>query len=197
MNHNSKYQTHPKNSPRFLCFTADFRDMIESRNNPFDLEKEKFFINDVVHKAIIEVDEKGSKAAAVSSSIFGNKNGVTVKNKWIFDRPFLYAIMDKKHMIPLFIGRVVDPSEVNQLPPRPQSSTTTLHQQNNQQQPHQQQQQRDLQQQQMILKSLNSKIMEVLRKLNTESTNDTLIRKLKEVHNEITNLDSKLGKILM
>ena len=50
---------------------------------------------------------------------------------------------------------------------------------------------------QMILKSLNSKIMEVLRKLNTESTNDTLIRKLKEVHNEITNLDSKLGKILM
>ena len=48
-----------------------------------------------------------------------------------------------------------------------------------------------------MLKSLNSKIMEVLRKLNTESTNDTLIRKLKEVHNEITNLDSKLGKILM
>ena len=169
--------------------------MIESRNHPFDLEKEKFFINDVVHKAIIEVDEKGSKAAAVSSIDFGDRNGVV--KKWIFDRPFLYAIMDKKHMIPLFIGRVVDPSEVNQLPPRPQSSTTTLHQQNNQQQPHKQQQQRDQQQQQMILKSLNSKIMEVLRKLNTESTNDTLIRKLKEVHNEITNLDSKLGKILM
>ena len=169
--------------------------MIESRNHPFDLEKEKFFINDVVHKAIIEVDEKGSKAAAVSSIDFSVRNGVV--KKWIFDRPFLYAIMDKKHMIPLFIGRVVDPSEVNQLPPRPQSSTTTLHQQNNQQQPHKQQQQRDQQQQQMILKSLNSKIMEVLRKLNTESTNDTLIRKLKEVHNEITNLDSKLGKILM
>ena len=169
--------------------------MIESNNNPFGLTKEKFFINDVVHKAIIEVDEKGSKAAAVSSIDFEIRN--PFKNKWIFDRPFLYAIMDKKHMIPLFIGRVVDPSEVNQLPPRPQSSATTLHQQNNQQQPHQQQQQRDQQQQQMILKSLNSKIMEVLRKLNTESTNDTLIRKLKEVHNEITNLDSKLGKILM
>ena len=181
--------------------------MIESRNNPFDLEKEKFFINDVVHKAIIEVDEKGSKAAAVSSSIFENKNGVTAKNKWIFDRPFLYAIMDKKHMIPLFIGIVVDPSEVNQLPPRPQTSTTTLHQQNNQQQPHQQQ---PIQSQdtncmanddkckgKMILKSLNSKIMEVLRKLNTERINDTLIRKLKEVHNEINTLDSKLGKILM
>ena len=179
--------------------------MIESRNHPFDLEKEKFFINDVVHKAIIEVDEKGSKAAAVSSIDFGDRNGVV--KKWIFDRPFLYAIMDKKHMIPLFIGRVVDPSEVNQLPPRPQSSTTTLHQQNDQQQPHQQQ---PIQSQdtncmanddkckgEMILKSLNSKIMEVLRKLNTEGTNDTLIRKLKEVHNEITNLDSKLGKILM
>ena len=169
--------------------------MIESRNHPFDLAKEKFFINDVVHKAIIEVDEKGSKAAAVSSIDFEIRN--PFKNKWIFDRPFLYTIMDKKHMIPLFIGRVVDPSEVNQLSPRPHSSTTTLHQQNNQQQPHQQQQQHDQQQQQMILKSLNSKIMEVLRKLNSERTNDTLIRKLKEVHNEITNLDSKLGKILM
>ena len=179
--------------------------MIESRNNPFDLEKEKFFINDVVHKAIIEVDEKGSKAAAVSSIDFEIRN--PFKNKWIFDRPFLYAIMDKKHMIPLFIGIVVDPSEVNQLPPRPQTSTTTLHQQNNQQQPHQQQ---PIQSQdtncmanddkckgQMILKSLNSKIMEVLRKLNTERINDTLIRKLKEVHNEINTLDSKLGKILM
>ena len=179
--------------------------MIESRNNPFDLEKEKFFINDVVHKAIIEVDEKGSKAAAVSSIDFEIRN--PFKNKWIFDRPFLYTIMDKKNMIPLFIGRVVDPSEVNQLPPRPQSSTTTLHQQNDQQQPHQQQ---PIQSQdtncmanddkckgKMILKSLNSKIMEALRKLNSERTNDTLIRKLKEVHNEITTLDSKLGKILM
>ena len=70
--------------------------MIENNND-------NFYIHDVIHKAFIEVDEKGSKAAAVTGVSFGVKTGSSVKNKWIFNRPFLYAIMDKRHMIPLFI----------------------------------------------------------------------------------------------
>ena len=117
----TKSDINKNNSTRFL-FSADFSDMIEPRNNHFGHEKEKFFINDILHKAFIEVDEKGSKAVASTSIDFGDRNGFQqVKNKWIFDRPFLYVILDKKHMIPLFIGRVVDPSGVNQLQPRPQT----------------------------------------------------------------------------
>ena len=80
-----------------------------------EIKNDKFFIHDVLHKAFIEVDEKGSKAAAVTTASFGVKSIVTVKNQWLFNRPFLYTIMDKKHKIPLFTGRVVDPSGKNQL----------------------------------------------------------------------------------
>ena len=58
-------------------------------------ENQGFFIQDVIHKAFIEVDEKGSKAAAATGVSFGVKAISTVKNEWIFNRPFLYAIIDK------------------------------------------------------------------------------------------------------
>ena len=67
-------------------------------------------LQNIIHKAVIEVDEVGSKAAAFTGLDFGVKSIAKVKNPWIFDRPFLYAIMDKKYMFPLFVGRVVDPS---------------------------------------------------------------------------------------
>ena len=91
--------------------------MIENKND-------KFFIHDVLHKAFIEVDEKGSKAAAVATVSFGVKSIATIKNQWLFNRPFLYTIMDKKHKIPLFTGRVIDPSGQNQLKQKSKNATT-------------------------------------------------------------------------
>ena len=64
------------------------------------------------------VDERGTKAAAVSSIALQTLSGSRVDNIWKFDRPFLYAIMDKKYNFPIFIGRVVDPSKTYELSPR-------------------------------------------------------------------------------
>ena len=89
-------------------------------------DNDKFFIQDVLHKAFIEVDEKGSKAAAVTTASFGVKSLKTVHNQWRFNRPFLYTIMDKKHLIPLFVGRVVDPSGQHKLSQKSQITTTTI-----------------------------------------------------------------------
>ena len=75
-------------------------------------------LQNIIHKAVIEVDEVGSKAAAFTGLDFGVKSIAKVKNPWIFDRPFLYAIMDKKYNFPLFVGRVVDPSGNHELGPR-------------------------------------------------------------------------------
>ena len=76
-------------------------------------------LQNIIHKAVIEVDEVGSKAAAFTGLDFGVKSISKVKNPWIFDRPFLYAIMDKKYNFPLFVGRVVDPSGKHELTSRP------------------------------------------------------------------------------
>lgn len=56
--------------------------------------------------AFVEVDEKGTKAAAVSSGGFAASHGPTLS----FNRPFMYLIRDDATRTVLFVGHVVDPS---------------------------------------------------------------------------------------
>ena len=68
------------------------------------------FISDVSHKTHIEVDESGTRAAAVTAVMVG-ENGMPVekqKKTVVLDRPFVYAIVDTSSMLPLFIGTVTD-----------------------------------------------------------------------------------------
>ena len=103
MNTNSKFD--------FVIIAADFSNIVEDpeQNNNIYLEK-------ILHKAILEVNERGTEAAAASSTTFGVLSAAGPKIKYKFDRPFLYAVMDKKYMFPLFVGRVVDPSNTHELP---------------------------------------------------------------------------------
>jgi serpin B len=68
-------------------------------------------IQTVVHKAIINVDEKGTTASAAT----GVGSGVTSAPPSLFvDRPFLFFVRHHPTGAILFQGRVVDPSEQNQ-----------------------------------------------------------------------------------
>jgi serpin B len=72
---------------------------------------ERLLIDKVVHKAYIDVDEKGTEAAAATAVIMqvaamvAPKPPVTV----VVDRPFLFAITDTVTGVPLFLGRVTNP----------------------------------------------------------------------------------------
>jgi serpin B len=65
----------------------------------------------VCHAAYLDVDEKGTEAAAATAvvarmlSAFGGGPPVKVT----VDRPFLFAIIDTQTSLPLFLGRVVRP----------------------------------------------------------------------------------------
>lgn len=62
----------------------------------------------VVQKAVIEVDEKGTEAAAATGSeIIAFSAPPVIK----VDRPFLFMIFEETFKTLLFIGRVVDPTE--------------------------------------------------------------------------------------
>ena len=72
---------------------------------------EPLHIGAVAHKAYIDVDERGTEAAAATAvtmalarAVFG---GAPVEV--IVDRPFLYAITEAGSGLPLFLGRVADP----------------------------------------------------------------------------------------
>lgn len=65
------------------------------------------FISEVLHKTFISVDEKGTRAGAVTKVEMQDESefmGEIV----ILDRPFIYAIVDNATNIPVFIGTVID-----------------------------------------------------------------------------------------
>ena len=70
---------------------------------------EALYISDVVHQANIDVDEKGTEAAAATAVVMragGSPESVTLR----VDRPFLFLLRDVPTGAVLFLGRVVDPS---------------------------------------------------------------------------------------
>ena len=70
-------------------------------------DKVPLFLSKVLQKAIIQVDEKGTKAAAVTAGIVLTR--AVLEENFQIDRPFVFAIVDQQsHKIP-FIGQVVNP----------------------------------------------------------------------------------------
>lgn len=66
------------------------------------------YINEVLHKTFISVDELGTKAGAVTKVEMNCKSAdmpsvITVK----LDRPFVYAIIDNSTNLPVFVGTVM------------------------------------------------------------------------------------------
>jgi serpin B len=73
---------------------------------------ERLFISDVLHKAFVAVDEKGTEAAAASAVIVGRTSLPPPEEPEIFraDHPFLFFIRDVPTGTILFAGRLEDPS---------------------------------------------------------------------------------------
>jgi len=73
------------------------------------------YISEVIHKATIDVDEKGTTAAAATVVVMGTGGCLgpdPVKTvRLTFNHPFLFVIRDVKTGAILFIGRVTDPTQ--------------------------------------------------------------------------------------
>lgn len=88
---------------------ADFSGMSASRN-PDD----QVFISKVLHKAFVEVNEKGAEAAAATAAIMVKKDAAKNETRPFIpefraDRPFLFLIRDRESGTILFLGRVTRP----------------------------------------------------------------------------------------
>jgi serpin B len=78
---------------------ADFSGM----DGTYDL-----YIEDVVHKAYVSVDEAGTEAAAASAVVM-NLKAVMENAEVTLDHPFIYLIRDIETGTILFIGSLVNP----------------------------------------------------------------------------------------
>ncbi|MGE4273413.1 MAG: serpin family protein [Desulfitobacterium sp.] len=68
------------------------------------------FIGEVKHKTFIKVDEKGTEAAAVTGVGMETTSAPIDLTQVVFDRPFVYAIVDWETNMPLFMGIMEDPT---------------------------------------------------------------------------------------
>jgi serpin B len=85
--------------------TADFTRMYDRIK-----AKRNLFISAVIHQAFIDVNEKGTEAAAATAIIF--KDSISMPPKLFnADHPFIFVIQDKETGNILFIGRISDPTK--------------------------------------------------------------------------------------
>lgn len=88
--------------------SADFSLMLE---NPGDA-RENLYIGEVRHKTFCRVDELGTEASAVTSvEMRDTSAGMDPEIQLIFDRPFIYGIVDEVTGAPLFLGIMENPLE--------------------------------------------------------------------------------------
>ncbi len=80
--------------------TADFSGMTGTRD---------LMISAVVHKAFVEVEEKGTEAAAATGVIMSRALAVVQPIVFRADRPFFFLIRDLRTGSILFLGRMVRP----------------------------------------------------------------------------------------
>ena len=66
--------------------------------------EEPMQIDDVLHKAVIELDRKGTKAAAVTAVIMKASSMPMKHIQVVLDRPFVFGIVDVKTGLPVFLG---------------------------------------------------------------------------------------------
>jgi len=83
-----------------------------------DISDEPLYVSDALHKAQIKVNEEGSEAAAATAVVVNTRSGGPSFRKYPefrVDQPFVFVIHDKANNLPLFVGRIVNPSgETNQ-----------------------------------------------------------------------------------
>lgn len=83
---------------------ADFSEMGKSSRG-------NIFIGDVLHKTFISLDEKGTRAGAVTKVEMRDESAAADLKIIKLDRPFVYGIIDNSTNLPVFIGTLLNPEK--------------------------------------------------------------------------------------
>ncbi len=86
--------------------TANFSGMCDETKSQAPLA-----ISEVVHKAFVEVNEKGTEAAAASAVVMTTRGMQPRPITFHADHPFIFLIRDNQTQTILFLGRVLNPTK--------------------------------------------------------------------------------------
>jgi serpin B len=104
----SEYKIEMNDALGSLSITDAFSDTLADFSKLGHSTYGNIFINSVIHKTYISVDELGTKAGAVTAvEMYASSAMIADYYTVTLDRPFVYAIIDYSTNLPLFIGSVL------------------------------------------------------------------------------------------
>ena len=89
----------------FSEFKADFSGITAG--------SERIYVSHVIHKAFVEVNEKGTEAAAATAVVMMSPAGLMMNPISCVDHSFLFMICHKKSNAILIMGRMLKPQSSN------------------------------------------------------------------------------------
>lgn len=104
-----KFKVRQESRPLDLLRSIGLKQLLSSNPQLTALSDSKDLrVSDCFHQAVVEVDEKGTKAAA-ATAIVVTRSMPRVKATVVIDRPFFFAIYQRSSGAPLFLGQVTHP----------------------------------------------------------------------------------------
>lgn len=82
--------------------------MFEDTANFSRMSDKPLKVSKVVHKAIIEVNEEGTEAAAATAAVMRLRRMASIPKQFEVNHPFMFIIEHKLSKLPLFLGNVWD-----------------------------------------------------------------------------------------
>jgi len=102
---NMKYQTYLKQKMKNL----GAGDLFSPSADLSGISDSPLVATEGVHQAFIEVNEEGTEAAAATAVVVGLRTARR-KRQFFANRPFIFMVYDFDHNVPLFVGKLSDPS---------------------------------------------------------------------------------------
>ena len=88
-----------------LCKKWEINTLFTSDSDFSPMSSKRLMMDSIIHKAHIEVDRNGTKAAAATIACVAAGCAPNVEIKAVrLDRPFVYAILDTETGVPIFAG---------------------------------------------------------------------------------------------
>lgn len=88
-----------------LLWTLGIKDIFSPTEADLRGISNGLFVTDIIHRALIQVDEKGSQASAATVALV-ERIGNVDEQYFEANRPFTFLVMDKKYGAVLFMGRI-------------------------------------------------------------------------------------------